>query len=89
MQRGCDLLIFDNVEGCGILTMSKGAENQDQKIAACGSSYRGNAFSRKRLVGHKAAIVGTPPGPSSLPQKSKDRAAHTTASLLTTHQAER
>jgi hypothetical protein len=35
-------------------------------------------------------LAGRPPSrASSLPQKSKGRAAHTTASLLTTHQAER
>jgi hypothetical protein len=36
---GCDLLIliFDNVEG---------AQDQDQKIAACGSSYSGSALAK-------------------------------------------
>jgi hypothetical protein len=43
----------------------------------------------KKLVGWQAAIIGTPPGPSSLPQKSKGIAADTTASLFTTQQAER
>ncbi|MEG3008423.1 MULTISPECIES: hypothetical protein [Pseudomonas] len=41
---GCDLLIF---------------QKQDQKIAACGSSYR-DAYNPKKLVGCPAAIAGKP-----------------------------
>jgi hypothetical protein len=39
VKRGCDLLIFGAF---------KGAENQDQKIAAFGSSYMGLRYRRYR-----------------------------------------
>jgi hypothetical protein len=39
--EGCDLLIFEGL---------KVAKNQDQKIAACGSSYRDSVYSLAKSI---------------------------------------
>jgi hypothetical protein len=77
LEDACDLLIF---------TADQAPRNhvEDQKIAACGSSYSGSAYIRQRLVGWQAAFAAV--RRSDKPAPTRDRR---TPLLFTTHQAER